>query len=187
MHYKGLEIGDGNYDYGFNPSIPGLISISDFGFGLERLTWIFRKDSYFDSVGPLNASLRGNRLLQELAKTLTLLAAHNLEPSNRDRGYRYRLFAKRIVDLTFPEYLDLRQLVGYYHRFWKHFTNLAVDADSTKINIQREYERNYNKMINDKLAVSLNPDCPTEDFLVNLVKAGVSRSQLVRVLRRTEK
>lgn len=183
VYYKGIEIGDGNYDYGFDPHIPGVASISDFGFGLERLTWIFRKDSYFDGVGPLNASLRGSGLEQELTKTLTLLAGHDLEPSNKDRGYRYRLFAKRLVALAFPEYLELRQMVDYYHQYWNQFTSLPASVDSTRFSVQREYDRNYNKIISDKLATNINPDCPTEDFLANLLRTDISRDKLVQMLQ----
>lgn len=182
IYYKGLEIGDGNYDYEFNPHIPSVASISDFGFGLERLTWIERKGSYFDGVGPLSESLRGNGLIQELTKTLTLLAASGLEPSNKDKGYRYRLFSKKIVDLTFPKYLNLLQLVNYYHQYWNHFVNFSTDSNSTAISVQKEYERNYNKIIGDKLAVYLDPNCPTEEFLIDLFKAGVGREQLTQLL-----
>lgn len=182
IYYKGLEIGDGNYDYEFNPHVPGVTSISDFGFGLERLTWIQRKDSYFDGVGPLNESLRGNGLIQELTKTLTLLAAYGLEPSNKDKGYRYRLFTKKIVDLTFPKYLNLPQLVNYYYQYWNHFVNFSTNANSTARSVQGEYERNYNKIIRDRLTVSIDPNCPTEEFLINLFKAGVSRDQLAQLL-----
>lgn len=183
INYKGLEIGDGNYNFGFSPNILGLSSISDFGFGLERLTWLQRKGSYFDCIGPLNTSLRENGFNQELIKTMSLLAASGLNPSNKDKGYRYRLFAKEIATINFPKYISLTELVNYYYVYWNSLTNLSVNADLVVKSVQREYDRNYNQILNSKLSSKLNIDCPTEEFLQLLATKGVERQVIANLLK----
>lgn len=183
VFYKGLEIGDGNYNYGFDPKPINIKTISDFGFGLERLVWILHKGSYFDSVGPLSESLRGNNNIQELTKTLTLLAASGLEPSNRDKGYRFRLFTKKLVKSTFPKYLQLSHLASHYHEYWKRLVHLPVQKEVSATKIQNEYDRNYNQKINLELSINIDSNCSTEDFLLKLLKSGINRDIVTRLIR----
>ncbi|TSC89443.1 MAG: hypothetical protein G01um10145_600 [Microgenomates group bacterium Gr01-1014_5] len=183
IFYKGLEIGDGNYNYGFTPQASNATFISDFGFGLERLAWILRKGSYFDGVGPLSESLKGNSVLQELIKTLTLLSSYGLEPSNKDRGYRFRLFAKKLVALTFPEHCVVFPLASYYYNYWKNFADLLIQQDLVVDIIQREYDRNYNQRVNLLLSAKSDPNCPTEEYLLKLLMSRVSRDGIAQILR----
>jgi len=181
VYYKGLEIGDGNYDYSFDPNSTKVATISDFGFGLERINWIMTKGSYFDSVGPLTESLKGNGLVQEMAKTATLLASSGLEPSNKDKGYRYRSFAKKIAQLLFPSHKDLQALASYYHRYWSSFVQLPVSSDTTSVSLQSEYDRNYNLIVNTSLSADIDPNQPTEAFLSEILKRGIGRDRLIQI------
>lgn len=182
IFYKGLEIGDGNYDYNFNPSVKGLKTVSDFGFGLERLSWILRKDSYFDSIGPLKESLKKNFNNQEIIKTLTLMASSGLEPSNKDKGYRYRSFTKRLAELNFPKYLELKELIEHYYNYWNYFVDSPKDLKKTYENIHKEYDRSYNQIINHLTQTCADPNCSTEEFLLNLLKGGIKRENLAKLL-----
>ena len=183
IFYKGLEIGDGNYNYGFNPEPSSIKTVSDFGFGLERLTWILRKGSYFDAIGPLTESLNGDNKVQEIVKTVALLASSGLTPSNKDKGYRFRLFTKKLVELSFPKHLQLSHLIDHYHKYWNDFVNLPVESNSASESVQGEYDRNYNLQLNKVLLTNVDANCNTEQFLLNLLSSGVKRDDIGHIYK----
>lgn len=165
IFYGGLEIGDAVYI----PSMPQKsrpsFSISDIGFGLERLQHNPEKD---------------NTVENDCLKTLALLSISGVEPSNRNQGYRFRLFSKEFVSrckLDFGKMLREFSKIENYIDLWSIPTgNINRNNLSEKIKI--ECERNFNREILNYLKAEFNYDHnieinqPTKNFLIQLINIG---------------
>ena len=94
-YYNGIELGDTTFftkitkhgDY------IGIKSMSDVGFGLERLRWCVNKNSYFDLY---NENILLPIEVKAYLSVLALLSVNNVKPSNKNSGYRFRVFSKKI-------------------------------------------------------------------------------------------
>ena len=136
VFYGGLEVGDAV----FVPSLPQKtrhhFSISDIGFGLERL----------------NHNPETTNIVEiDCLKTLALLCLSGVEPSNNNHGYRFRMFSKRLVSECELDYLKLTKILEATSGFIEYWTQLGVstsiDADKATDLVLKECNRNFNREI----------------------------------------
>ena len=182
--YKGLEIGDAIHAYDIPQTNRENISFSDIGFGVERLKWSLGGHNYFD--------YKHNNLLSpkvlDYCKTLALLSASNLEPSNNNQGYRLRQFSKRLQQ-EFPGKIDsTKNLLMCYYNFWSKWVNLEKGPKESIEVIEKENERNFNRILLDKLSekyndVGIDINLSTEEVLKLLKGTSVEEDHLNKVLK----
>lgn len=68
--------------------------MSDLGFGLERIRWKIVNKSYYDLYNSFdNIDIKVKAYLSALA----LLTVNDVKPSNKNAGYRVRLFSKKLI------------------------------------------------------------------------------------------
>lgn len=121
--YSGLELGDASY-----LQIPkkgrNLISISDIGFGLERITWAINKtSSYFNTLKPW--SICGDREIFDLCRTLALFSICGVRASNKGAGLQLRRLAKILSTKHYRD--DINLILDYYFDYWLNFIEPCFD------------------------------------------------------------
>lgn len=134
VFYAGLEVGDAV----FIPLLPQKtrpdFSISDIGFGLERL-------SHNPEVI--------NTVEKDCLKTLALLSVSNVQPSNNDHGYRFRMFSKRLVSeckLDYSKLTKILETTSDFIEYWAQSgTDVLIDKDKAIDLVIQECERNFNR------------------------------------------
>ena len=149
-YYNGLEIGDTTFftnitKDGYNLNIDTL---SDVGFGLERIRWCINKKSYFDLY-------TDSKLIPASVKAylsaIALLCVNGVVPSNKSAGYRFRLFSKKLSlllsgrELSEGENRYLYECIKYWKEWQKVNNNIDINT------IENEYIRNCNRYILDEL------------------------------------
>jgi len=186
IYYDGLEIGDASFNYGVAQKTRDVINFSDIGFGLERIKWVIRGGSYFDNF--ISKKYPESSLSSlAFANTLSLLAGSGLNPSNKEHGYRLRLFSKRFIDEVKGQYQDFDDLFLENYRYWLKWTKLPVsEIDSLEI-IKKENERNFNRLLLDHLKdnytdVGLEINIPTNILLSRLNGTSVPRDLIDKLL-----
>lgn len=136
VFYGGLEVGDAV----FIPEIPQKtrpsFSISDIGFGLERLKHNPEKEHSIEN---------------DCLKTLALLSISGVEPSNNNHGYRFRMFSKRLVSECGINYLKMSntlELATEMIDYWLQsgYVN-SIQKDEAIKSISLECQRNFNREI----------------------------------------
>lgn len=124
IYYSDLQIGDAV----FVRSKTGGLTISDIGFGLERLCWAVNKtDSYYESIGPYYELKKNGILSLDLLRSLSLMTLNGVEPSNHNEGYRFKQFIKRYAENSSE--INPSYLINFYSDFWKKFTPTALSKD----------------------------------------------------------
>ena len=182
--YKDLEIGDAVYVPTMPQDSRPPISISDVGFGVERLNAITKNSLYFDEIVQNNPEMIGiNEKFLDYVRTLTLIASSGVEPSNNDHGYRFRLFAKRLVPEILGSGIDVGKLISFFFDEWNKWGTLSVDKDGVAAVIAKEIERNLNRLILDEVnkthkLTGIEINRPTKDFWVALKNSGVSDDEI---------
>lgn len=155
INYGGLQLGDAVLAYDIPQNSRNNLSISDIGFGLERVCWALNKTkSYFDIIGPLPDSLIKSPTLIDTARTLTLMAGGGVDPSKIEQGYRFRQFSKRLV--SEKENYDFENLTSYYYNFWNKFIDLNRTLDDSRKIIRKECNRNLNIGLCESLNIKPN-------------------------------
>lgn len=185
--YDGLEIGDASYVENLPQKGRPNLSLSDIGFGLERVKWIMQGGSYFDVLGNGRISDNIDGVSAVYSHTLSLLAGEGLKPSNKEQGYRFRLFSKKLVSNIYGNHLVTQEQVGSYYNYWKKWTNLSLSADQTLQAVTQENTRNFNRILLDKLCekfpdVGLDINLPTAIILKRLKGTSVKPDYLNQVL-----
>ena len=184
VFYKGLELGDAIYAHDIPQINRGSISFSDIGFGLERLKWALSSHEYFDYKYD-NAI---NPKVLDYCKTLTLLSGSNLQPSNNSQGYRFRQFSKKLQQ-EFPGKIAItKRILMHYYNFWTKWTNLEKGAKESVELIEKENERNFNRVLIDKLSetysdVGIDINISTEKLLKLLKGTSVEEEHLNKILK----
>ncbi len=123
--YDSVEIGDANFTF----SLPNseYLSMSDIGFGLERVCWVVNGLSdYHDVFCDLGSSLDSH--LQDTCRTIALLLSSKINPSGRGPGGRLRWLIKRAMLKGNTD--NLVRSVYFYLNFWKEFGGNDLDYDS---------------------------------------------------------
>lgn len=148
-YYDGLEIGDTTFFTKIKKDNQNLSveTISDLGFGLERLRWKTNNKSYYDLYNTFeDIDLKVKAYLSALA----LLAVNDVKPSNKNAGYRVRLFSKKLINILQGRSLNIQEL-NYLEEcimYWKLWQEKKCDNKELIIN---ELTRNGNRFILDLL------------------------------------
>lgn len=177
LYAYGLEIGDGVFIPSFPQSNRDSFSVSDIGFGLERLRWILRGGDYFGmgTDAPVSDSVR----------TLTLLCMSGVPASNKERGYRHRLFSKRLSQADIANAV-LRQHAIHAYNEWLDWVNEPLPFSETLELIQGEFNRNLRRRILEDLAakytgIDIDINMPYERFRAGLRDAGIQPNDLSNI------
>jgi len=188
-YYGNIEIGDTTFftkvtKEGENI---GIDTMSDVGFGLERIRWCLNNESYFNlysdsSEIPIE--------IKAYLSVLALLIINDVKPSNKNSGYRARLFSKKLVNLL--DGIELTKNIENYLleciKYWKEWQeiNKEVDIDI----IKNEYIRNCNRYIIDKLinegysnVSGININITREELKKRLYNSGVEIEKIKRLIR----
>ena len=188
-YYKDIEIGDTTFftrikdkDNSFK-----LDSMSDLGFGLERLRWKTTYKSYYDLY---SNSSNLNIKLKAYLSAITLLAVNNVKPSNKNSGYRFRLLSKKMVellsgkDLNEDEMKYLNECIMYWNN-WQEMFN-----PNSELLIANEYIRNTNRYILDLLTKEgynnlskININISRDDLIKRLISSGVDKKKIKMIER----
>ena len=132
-YYNNLEIGDTTFfsKIAKNGKSISVKTMSDLGFGLERLRWRATNKSYYDLYSKFDEiDLKVKAYLSALA----LLAVNEVKPSNKNAGYRVRLFSKKLIinELTRNGnrfILDMLSEEGY-----KNLTGININISREEFN-----------------------------------------------------
>lgn len=167
VFYGGLEIGDAV----FIPEMPqktrSNFSISDIGFGLERLGHIPDSD---------------HSVANDCVKTLALLSMSGVEPSNNNHGYRFRMFSKRLVSecgINYSKMLNSLEILPKMMDDWLQYGyNNSTEKKQAIGAVSLECQRNFNREILNFLQKNYNYlneidiNKETHVFLSQLEKIG---------------
>lgn len=134
----GLEVADAIYTPSMSVQGDQPISVSEFGLGLERLRTLHGDQLPFTSKNNLAAPA----LLHDSIRTMTLMAAAGVLPSNNNHGYQLRRFAKRLASLDVAAKNTVEDLSCEAYDYWSQFIKLPQDKQSAIDVLQQEYERN---------------------------------------------
>jgi len=153
--YGGLELGDAAY-----LRIPQLshsaISISDIGFGLERIAWAINKtESYFDALIPWAAI--GKREMFDACRTLTLLVLCGVQATNKGPGLQFRRFAKVLGEKYYGA--NLFEILPHYFDYWAQFITPSIKREDAIMLARLEIER----FVNLKICEMLNLPSPRNE------------------------
>lgn len=188
-YYKEVEIGDTTF---FTKVIDDnskkvADSMSDLGFGLERLRWLINGNSYYD----LYSNSQGlDSKLKAYLSVLALLAVNNIKPSNKNSGYRSRMFSKKLVNLLEGRNLNLEEerYLDECVEYWKEWQEQSRFQD--KQMVVDEFIRNGNRYILDKLAnegfdnlSGININISRAEFEKRLIGSGANIEKIKKLVR----
>lgn len=183
-YYDNVELGDTTFFNNItrNGEHLDLDTMSDVGFGLERIRWVSTKKPFFDLYSN-SESL--NPDVKALLSALALLAVNNVKPSNKNSGYRARLFSKKLVNVMSGVNLSETE-IQYLNECLRYWADWQEKADTTDINlIMNEYVRNCNRFILDRLIEkgydnisNIDINLPQAEFKKRLKNAKVNLSDV---------
>lgn len=188
-YYNGIEIGDTTFftNVTKNSKNIGIDTMSDVGFGLERIRWCLNNKSYFDLY---SNSTKITPEIKAFLSVIALLAVNNVKPSNKNAGYRARLFSKKLVNLLDGMELatDLQIYLTECIKYWKDWQEINADVDINIIKI--EYIRNCNRYIIDKLASEgyknisgININISRDELIKRLLSSGIEIDKVKKLVR----
>ncbi|MBN1585523.1 hypothetical protein JW899_04115 [Candidatus Uhrbacteria bacterium] len=174
FYYQGMEIGDGVYIPDFPQAERGPLKVSDVGFGMERLLWILRGGNYFP--------LEGNEHDVDAARSLALIAASGVQPGNRGREYRHRLYSKRLVQ-SMKSGEEISKLISSAHAGWLPWMAEAKPVQETLGIIAEEYDRNLRRSLLDGLSINhadvgIDVNLPESTFFERLGSTSMDSSEI---------
>lgn len=188
IYYQGLEIGVALFNHDLSNTNPPNNTFSDIGLGLERIKWILRGGSYFDTfllegLGPV---VKDKALLSHL-QTLCLLAGSGVKPSNREHGYRFRLFSKYFVSGNVVEKIKMDDYFSGVYDYWASWALLNCSKEEALRSVKLENERNFNRLLLDRLKekysdVDLDINQSTKKLIAALKGTNVNTAELLELL-----
>ena len=188
-YYNGLELGDTTFFTSITKDGEkiGIDSMSDIGFGLERIRWCVNGNSYFVLY---SNNIKLSAPIKAYLSAIALLTVNGIKPSNRNSGYRVRLFSKKLVELLSGKELSseeenyLLQCIDY----WKDWQEVNEDVDIETI--KKEYIRNCNRYIVDILTKEgytnlsgININISREEMEKRLISSNVEKARIRRLIR----
>lgn len=149
-YYNNLELGDTTFftkimKEGKNV---GIDTMSDVGFGLERIRWCLNGGSYYNLY---SNSKNIDAEIKAYLSAIALLTVNGVQPTNKNAGYRARMFSKKLASLLNGKELN-DQMQNYLLecvKYWKDWQEIDKEINLEIIN--KEYVRNCNRYILDKL------------------------------------
>ncbi len=184
-YYNNIEIGDTTFFTRIDNE--KIDSMCDLGFGIERIRWCINGNkSYFNLFSDsdkLSSSEKG------LISAITLLAICGVKPSQKNSGYRARLFSKKLADLLSSSKLKVEDL-KYFKEcilYWQDWQKIS-DAFDFSI-IENEYERNCNSniinmLVNEGYKVAgININIPWNEMQKRLSSSGVPKERIKKIIR----
>lgn len=185
--YDGLEIGDASFVQDLPQRSRPNLTLSDIGFGLERVKWIMQGGSYFDVLGNGRVSNIIDNTSTVCSHTLALLAGSGLKPSNKEQGYRFRLFSKKLVASALGEHPTTQEQTRSYYDYWKKWITLPTSEEQILHAVSQENTRNFNRILLDRLYescpdVGLDINQPTAVILKRLKGTSVKPDYLTQIL-----
>lgn len=163
--YGDLELGDAGYSH-----VPqqgrASISLSDIGFGLERVTWgVNKQASYFDFLRPFTISC-GNEEA-DLYRSITLMLSSGVQPSNKGPGLQLRRFAKLLSGKHY--HADIQGLIVYYYNYWKQFGQPVVSVAEVVLGARLELDRTVNFKMKNMLGLPMPKKETTEQYINRVI------------------
>ncbi len=188
-YYKDVEIGDTTFFTKIvdNKSRTIADSMSDLGFGLERLRWLTNGNSYYDLYSD---SQELDIKLKACLSVIALLAVNHIKPSNKNSGYRARMFSKKLVNLLGGRNLNLieEKYLDECIEYWKEWQEQLNFQD--KQMIIDEFIRNGNRYILDQLSnqgfnnlSGININISRAEFEKKLIGSGVDMEKIKKLVR----
>lgn len=188
-YYKDVEIGDTTFFTKIvdNKSRQIADSMSDLGFGLERLRWLTNGGSYYDLY---SNSIELDIKLKAYLSVIALLAVNNIKPSNKNTGYRARMFSKKLVALLDGRNLSLleEKYLDECIEYWKEWQEKSNFHD--KQIIIAEFIRNGNRNIIDQLSSQgfnnlsgININVSRTELEKKLITSGVDKEKIKKLIR----
>lgn len=183
-YYNNIELGDTTFFTKLleNGKDIGIKTMSDVGFGIERVRWCLNNESYFNLYS--NSSRIGAKERAYLS-AMALLAVNNVEPSNKNAGYRARLFSKKLVEQLDGKELntDMKEYLSECVNYWKNWQE--VDNEINVDNIYNEYIRNSNRYIIEKLThegyqnlAGININVSRPEFIKRVISSGLDKEKV---------
>ena len=184
-YYDNLEIGDSTFFTKVDHK--EIESMCDLGFGVERVRWCTNKGkSYFDfDKDTKHLSPEEKALIS----AITLLAINGVIPSQKNSGYRARLFSKHLADLLSAKKLSEADLEYFKDciKYWKDWQKPEKELDFSLI--ENEYERNCNSIIKSELLEEgykingINVNISWDEMKKRLQSSGVPKERIKRIVR----
>lgn len=188
-YYNDIELGDTTFFTSITKDGEniGIYSMSDVGFGLERIRWCISEKSYFDLYSD-SSSL--SSAVKAYISVLALLTVNDVKPSNKNSGYRSRLFSKKLVNIL--EGNELSSIEEKYLmeciKYWKDWQEVNRDIDIEII--KREYIRNCNRYIIDiliqegyKNLSGININVSREEMKKRLISSNVELEKVKKLIK----
>lgn len=184
FYCKGLEIGDAIYIYNLHNG-KRKVTISDIGFGLERITWLLRGGSYFGL--PIASDDQTYYSSLDSAKTLALILGSGVKPSHKAQGFRARMFSKRLVDTSVQLKIDPHVMYRYYNDYWAKWVPSFVGSESSLATFNQEHSRNFNRLLLNRLGqyyknIDIDINYPTPRLVKLLKGTEVNQEHLFEIL-----
>lgn len=188
-YYNNIELGDTTFFTSITKDGKniGIESMSDVGFGLERIRWCVNRKSYFDLYS--DSSTLSSKV-KAFISAIALLNVNNVKPSNKNSGYRARLYSKKLVNLL--NGCDFSEIEEKYLmeciKYWKDWQEVNEDIDIEVI--KTEYTRNCNRYIIDKLTQEgynnlsgININISKEEFKKRLITSNVELEKVKKLIK----
>lgn len=187
-YYNNIELGDTTFFTSITKDgeYMGIDTMSDIGFGLERIRWCVSGKSYFDLYDSSLLSFPIKAYLSAIA----LLTVNDVNPSNKNSGYRTRLFSKKVVNiLEAKEFSKLEEdYLVQCIRYWKDWQEINKNIDIETI--KKEYIRNCNRYIIDKLTEAgyknlsgININISRDEMKKRLMASNVEKKMIKKLIR----
>lgn len=188
-YYNNIELGDTTFFTKISEKGKdiGIKTMSDVGFGIERVRWCLNKESYFNLYS--NSSRVGEKEKAYLS-ALALLAVNNVKPSNKNAGYRTRLFSKKLVEQLDGKELDtnMKDYLLECIDYWKNWQEISKEIDVN--NIYNEYIRNSNRYIIEKLQnegyqnlSGININVSRTEFIKRVISSGLDKEKVYELFK----
>lgn len=184
-YYNNIEIGDTTFFTKIDNQ--NIDSMCDLGFGIERLRWSANHNSSYFNLFSDSSELSPRE--KGLISAISLLALQGVKPSQKNSGYRARLFSKKLADLLSSRKLNLEDLKYFKEciTYWQDWQKICDNFDFSLI--ENEYERNCNSnivnmLVNEGYKVGgINVNITWHEMKKRLYSGGVSKERIKKIIR----
>ncbi|MBU1159658.1 hypothetical protein KKD04_00560 [Patescibacteria group bacterium] len=151
--------------------------------------WLVSEGKYSHQLAPkLENIAEINPSVLDYVRSLVLLAGSGVCPSNKEWGYRFRLFSKLLVRNNIKNGANISKLIDYFYNDWSRWTKFNVSREDVKESILKENERNFNRELIDRLKnkyldVDIDINQSTENVIKALRGTSVDRNSLEKILK----